>query len=198
VAIFVVAIGAVGLALLGPGGTHAPGNLPSPSPSAPASADPSSSWPPALTETFTSNLHGISVAFPSGWTPGAATEPWTTDDPPHQDEPFVDTIDITPSNSPFILLTSQALGGRTGDRWISERLARALCADTDAVTIDGRPGVLLAPECFDGAVALVTTDDRGYFIFLYGVDDAAWFREILATVRLHPEDAVDPTTSDPP
>ena len=63
--------------------------------------------------------------------------------------------------------------------------------------IDGNPGVL-APDCFDGIVALVTVQDRGYFIWLYGADDLAWFREILATVRLHPEDAVGAAPSASP
>ena len=48
--------------------------------------------------------------------------------------------------------------------------------------------------------AVVTTAGRGYWIQLYtsGDDpaavapyDRAWFEEVLATVQLHPEDAVD-------
>ena len=46
-------------------------------------------------------------------------------------------------------------------------------------------------------MAAVTTAGRGYWIQLYTGDDApvtydlAWFEEVLATVQLHPEDAVD-------
>ena len=52
-------------------------------------------------------------------------------------------------------------------------------------------------DCGEGPRALVTTGNRGYFIWLYRVDDIDWFREILATVQLHPEDALDalPSTS---
>ncbi len=48
--------------------------------------------------------------------------------------------------------------------------------------------------------AVVTTDGRGYWIWLRTSNDdpaavapydRAWFEEVLATVQLHPEDAVD-------
>ena len=47
-------------------------------------------------------------------------------------------------------------------------------------------------------MAVVTTAGRGYWIQLYTGDrapvtgyDLAWFEEVLATVQLQPEDAVD-------
>ena len=53
-----------------------PSPTPSPTPSTSPSASPAAS-PPPLTETFTSQMHGISVSYPEGWTARAATEPWT-------------------------------------------------------------------------------------------------------------------------
>ena len=55
--------------------------------------------------------------------------------------------------------------------------------------------------------AAVTTNGRGYFVWLYTVGDdpslnapydGAWFEEVLATLRLQPEDAVDPAPSSSP
>ena len=48
-----------------------------PASAAPASAAPSPVSPPPLTQSFTSQMHGISVSYPEGWTAQAATEPWT-------------------------------------------------------------------------------------------------------------------------
>src|SRR5687767_4549250 len=45
---------------------------------------------PALTETFTSAMHGISISYPAGWSVQAATEPWTSDALPFFREPFGD------------------------------------------------------------------------------------------------------------
>ncbi len=193
-AVAVFALGMAGLAIYSVGSSHVGGPPRSPSFSPSASPSP---WP-ALTETFTSTIHGVSVSYPTGWVPRAATEPWMNGIP-QQDEPFVDTIEITPSNNPFIALVSHAPGG---DDWIADLLAGAPrterpCPDREPIVIDGYPGVL-APDCFDGTVAFVTVQDRGYFIWLYGADDMAWFREILATLRLHPEDAVDAAPSPSP
>jgi hypothetical protein len=143
-------------------------------------------------------MHGISVSYPTGWFPKPATEPWTTGIP-HQDEPFVDAIEIEPSVNPFIVLVSHAPGG---DDWLADLLGSTtrterVCPDREPIVIDGHPGIL-APHCIDGIVALVTVQDRGYFIWLYGADDPAWFRQVLATVRLHPEDAVGAAPSASP
>jgi hypothetical protein len=187
-AVTIVAIGGLGLAVLVPGPSSGPGGPASPSPS--PSPTPSPSPPPALTETYTSSVHGISVSYPAGWVPKPATEPWTAG-VPQQDSAFVDTIDVTPSNNPFIALISQRLVGKTADRWMGDLLAMGQCRDSEAITVDGNPGVL-SPNCFDGAVALVVAQDRGYFIWLYGADDRSWIREVVATVKLHPEDALEP------
>ena len=40
-------------------------------------------------------------------------------------------------------------------------------------------------------MALVTAGDRVFLIWLYRIDDPEWFQEILATVQLNPETALD-------
>jgi hypothetical protein len=193
-AILVVAVGALGFALL-PGGLPGPAPTPSaePSPSPSASPTASPSAQPALTETFSSNIHGISVGYPAGWSTTPATNRWTSNLIPHQDQSVGDVIAISESNSPFILLVSQPLSGRSGDIWIADFLASGGCTETEAVEIDGTPGTL-GPDCFDGSVALVTTGGRGYLVFFYG-DDPTFFNDVLATVQLSPEDALDATPS---
>ena len=65
------------------------------------------------------------------------------------------------------------------------------CTGTEPVAVDGGTG-LMGPN-----LAVVITADRGYWIQIYTGDgapatyDLAWFEEVLATVQLHPEDAVD-------
>ncbi len=75
-------------------------------------------------------------------------------------------------------------------------------APIEPITIDGTQG----QQCAAGAVA-VSAGDRGYVIVLYtsGDDpaavagyDEAYFNDILATVQLQPEDAVDTPASPSP
>ena len=201
--VVVVSVGLVGLAVLrpgtgsnvgGPGGTPAPSPSPSPSPAASASPGPSVSPLPALTETFTSAIHGISVSYPSGWKLQPATEPWTSG-VVRGESKFADVIYEKEADSPFIAVASQPLAGKTLDSWATEYLAQFDCVPTEPVTVDGASGVLA--DCQEGPHALVSVEGRGYLIWLYRADDLDWFREILATVQLHPEDALDaaPSTS---
>ena len=99
----------------------------------------------------------------------------------------------------FVALASQPLGGLSGDEWIADYLARDVPVVTppSRSTIDGVLGVMSA-DCFGGRAALVTLDDRGYLIWVYGSDDVGWFRDIVATVKLHPEDATDSVPSPSP
>ena len=99
----------------------------------------------------------------------------------------------------FVALASQPLGEISGDEWIADYLAGdATCGDaTEPATIDGVSGVI-SPDCYGGRAALVTVDDRGYLIWLYGSDDVGWFRDIVATVKLHPEDATNSAPSASP
>ena len=184
-AVAVIAIGAIGLAIFIPGRAPGPGGQASPSPS--PSPSPSG---PALTETYTSSIHGISVSYPRGWTLLPATEPWTTGFV-QQGVPFADTIYEKEVDSPFIALASQSLAGKTGDQWAADYVASMDCGPTEPITVDGAPGVL-APQCGE---ALVWVGERGYLIWLYRVNDPAWFDQILASVQLDPENAIDTSPS---
>ena len=195
----VISVGLVGLAVLRPGtgsNVGGPGGTPSPSPSPAASASPGPSVSPlpALTETFTSAMHGISVSYPSGWQLQPATEPWTSGLVQGASK-FADVIYEKESDSPFIAVASQPLAGKALDRWATDYLAQLNCVPTEPVTVDGATGVL--SDCSEGPHALVSVQGRAYLIWVYRVDDLDWFREILATVQLHPEDAVGaaPSTS---
>ncbi len=194
-AVAVVAIALGGLYLINPaprGGVGGPLATPSPS----ASPSPSVTAPPTLTESFTSEIHGISISYPTGWTVQAATKPWTSGLPNECDPSSCgDLISAVVSGSPFLSPASQPLGGQSGEQWATRILNEpgweATCpAVTEPITIDGAPG-MIAVTCPDGVLAALTwVGDRGYLIVLYGVDDKAWFKQILATVDLRPEDAV--------
>jgi hypothetical protein len=204
----IVAVGVIGLAFFRPTSSQVGGPQVSPSPSPSVSLGPSPSTHAALTETFTSDIHGLSVSHPDGWMVQRATEPWTSGIVEQMSE-FGDVIcswgdqaiparavcDESPVNI-FLALASQPLGGVSGDEWIADYLVRdATCrGSTEQVTIDGVPGVV-ATDCYEGRAAFVTVGDRGYMIWLYGSGDVGWFRDIVATVKLHPEDATDTAPS---
>jgi hypothetical protein len=187
-AVAVIAIGAVGLSVLRPSpitgpAVVAPSSLPSPAPS---------NSPLALTERFDSDMHGISVSYPAGWTAEPATVSWQTGQPGDTDGAR-DTIDNGSSESSFIGLASQPLAGRTGSEWASELLATpgAFCRPpTEGITVAGEQGVLA--QCSDsgtnGLLALVWDQTRGYWIVLYRMDDRALFDQILGSVELRPGD----------
>jgi hypothetical protein len=172
----------------GPIATPEPTASPEPSPSPPAS-------PPPLTQSFTSTLHGISLSYPEGWTAQAATEPWTDSTfPQNFYAPNVDVLyDPTLETDLFLILASQPIGDSTPEDWLAEQLATPDqgCDTTEPITVDGGSGQI---GC---TLAVVTTAGRGYWIQLYTGDrapvryDLAWFEEVIATVQLHPEDAVD-------
>ena len=130
--VVVISVGLLGLAVLrpgtgtnvgGPGGTPARSPTPSPSPAASMSPSPSVSPLPALTETFTSAMHGISVSYPSGWKLHPATELWISG-LVQEDSKFADIIYEKESDSPFIAVASQPLAGKTLDAWATDYLAQ--------------------------------------------------------------------------
>ena len=203
-AVAVVAVGLVGLTFLGPtgsGGGGAPSLSPSPTVAPTATPVPLPTAPP-LTGQFTSERNGFSIAYPETWQTTDATTPWTSG--------YVDFSQTSgdvlyePSNpgNLWVAVASQPLGDRTREAWEAE-IFQILAKDDPASTcassaqpiiIDGAPGVIC------GQLALVTDGGRGYLVTLYtsGDDpayvapyDDAWFASVLATMRLHPEDAVD-------
>jgi hypothetical protein len=172
--------------------TATPAATADPSPSTTAST----SAAPPLSERFTSTLHGFSMSYPEGWTTQAATEPWTGGGPALFREPPADFLyDPALTDHLFLSLASKPLGDSAPDEWVAEHLYE--CATGEPIAMDGASGLIGAADC---NWAAVTTDGRGYMIWLHTsgdeawletVYDRAWFEEVLATVQLHPEDAVD-------
>jgi hypothetical protein len=102
--------------------------------------------------------------------------------------PFGDIIeDGSMSDTAFLALASQPLGGRSFDQWVADDPAFAEWGPAEPVVVDGAQGVV-GSGC---SLALVAADDRGYLIWLYRIDDHDWSQEILATVQLNPETALD-------
>jgi len=155
---------------------------------------------PPLTQSFTSTLHGISVSYPEGWTAQAATEPWTDRTFPLLFlVPQADFLyDQTLTDHLFLTMASQPIADSTPQEWVAEQMASDEgCAATEPIAVDGATGLIGADGC---NVAAVTTAGRGYWIELLtsgdepsvgSTYDLAWFEEVLATVQLQPEDAVE-------
>jgi hypothetical protein len=205
----VVLVGAV--VLSGCGGPAATPSAPALAPTASAGPTPTATptltiaptappTAPPSTQRFTSTLHGFSVSYPEGWTAEEATEPWT--DGPHS-HPFADPTadrlyDPTLTDHLFLTFASQPIGDSTPEAWIAEQMAeRPECTATEPIAVDEAPGLIGSEGC---DLAVVTTDGRGYWMSLRASKDdpsavapfdRAWFEEVLATVQLHPEDAVD-------
>jgi hypothetical protein len=199
-AVVVIAIGAVGLYALRPSSAPDVG-VPvvlSPGPSASPSPDPSA--PPPLGQTFDSTIHGISITYPDGWIAVPATEPWTSMDQLNMGPAMDHVWDPIIRDHLSVNMSSQPLDGKPGETWANEFFAHpdfsaeeACGGEPEPITIDGASGLLCG-------LATAWTGERGYVIWLYlsGDDpwlpqyyDEAWFRGILETVQLRPEDAVD-------
>jgi hypothetical protein len=211
-AVVVVAVGALGVWFLSPassstpvGGTPAqsasptapPEPSPTPEPSPPPSPPPTES-PPPLSGTFTSTRHGISLAIPDGWTTQPATQAWDGAPFPNYGDPSVDLIhDPLRQGNLWLMVASRPLGTADPDQWPADQLAAAGCTIPVALSVDGASGVMGADfSSSDCSVVFVATGGRGYQIRLYDSSglpgyDRAWFDEVLATVDLRPEDAVD-------
>jgi len=181
----------------------------SPSQSTRPSVSPSADLavPPALSETYTSNRYGLSISYPTGWVTKPSTEPWTSGIP---DFFRADGDVIHPPTSQgglWIMVASQPLAGRGGEQWVAEALTELVsedyCESTlgAAVEIGGAEGKRCTPSS-----AAVSAGDRGYVIMLYVSNDdpaavangEAWFDDIVATVQLQPENAVDVAPSATP
>lgn len=198
-AVAVIAIGAIGVVVLRPGTTPDIGGAPSPSPSATSSPVPSPP-PPALTESYASAVHGFTVSYPAEWSVRAASEPWTAGIP-FQLDAFADVMET--AGNRFLLVASQPLGARSGDTWSDAVSSNPDWGDTcepatEPVTIDGASGMIVT-HCDGTLTALVVVADRGYLIVLFGFEESeAWFREILASMRLDPQSAIDASPSPAP
>jgi hypothetical protein len=185
-------------ACAGPGSQPSASPEPTATPEATGRPTQSATSAPPLTESFTSTLHGISVSYPEGWTAQAATEPWTDSTFPLSfGVPQVDFLyDPTLTSDLFLAIASQPIGDSTPEDWVDEQMAsdEGCGTATEPIAVDTASGLIGGDGC---NVAVVTTAGRGYWIQLYtggeapGPYDLAWFEEVLASVQLHPEDAVD-------
>ena len=210
-AVVVIAVGAIGLSVLRPpapsgvGGQPTASPSPSPSPTVGATITPEP--PPALTETYTSERYGFSISYPTGWVTRPASDPWTAEYPDFGQTTGDIIHDPVSQGDLWIMVASQPLAGKTASQWLDDLVAGLRGAgecDTpiEPVTIDGNQGRLVC-----GAMAATSAGDRGYLIWLYtGGDDPAavagydqaYFNDILATLQLQPEDAVDTAPSPSP
>jgi hypothetical protein len=169
---------------------------------APASAPPSPIAAPPLTQSFTSTRNGISLSYPEGWTARAATEAWTESgysvlfDPPTLYLDFL--VDPVLGDHLFLTMASQPIGDATPEEWLALQMAgEEGCTATEPIEVGGATGLIGGEGCDHAAV---TIGGRGYAFHLNASQDdpaavapydRAWFEEVLATVQLHPEDAVD-------
>ena len=137
------------------------------------------------------------MSYPEGWTAQAATEPWTDSAFPllfsgTQADSLYDPV-LT--DHLFLIIASQPIGDATPEDWAAEQMASdgGCGTTTEPIDIDGATG-LTGEDC---QMAVVATAGRGYWFQIYTGDrapvtyDQAWFEEVLATVQLHPRDAVD-------
>jgi hypothetical protein len=209
-AVVVVAIGAVGLTMLGPrspsgvGGqpTASPSISPSPTPTFGATIVPEPA--PPLSQTFTSERHGFSMSYPAGWDATPASAPWTTPAQPDFGMPDGDFVfDRALRDHLFVGAVSRPLAAGEVEQWAVDRLNAMASADEcelplEPITIDGSAGQLC------GSIAATSAGDRGYLFALYrsgddpsavAVYDDAFFRSVLATVQLTPETANDSPAS---
>jgi hypothetical protein len=160
---------------------------------------PTTYVPGALTQTFTSAFHGVSLRYPEGWAAQKATEPWPEGGPPNLSDPTGDDLlDGDFGDNLFLTVVSRPLGAASLDEWFTDLLGDEDCTVRAGGTINGADSVLRS-EC-PNDVAAALSGGRGYYfelrtspddVELRALDTAALLDAFLATVELHPEDAVD-------
>jgi hypothetical protein len=211
-AVVVIAVGAFALSQFaapptepgssaGPTATAVPTAQPTTAPT--ARPEPTTYVPGALTQTFTSDIHGLSLKYPVGWAAKAATEPWTEGPPPNWQDPTGDKVhdDTTLGDHLFLTAVSRPLDGASLDAFFAG-LSREECSLSPGGTINGADRVLVSTPSTSCVYDLVlaSSGGRGYVfelraspddVELRTLDTAALLDSILATVELHPEDAVD-------
>ena len=197
-AVVVIALGALGLAVLRSPGPNVGAPLPTPSPSVTPSptAKPLPTPTPlptaaALNKRFRSPLMKIEVGYPGLWTVKPATVASTGVEGNFGD-PNIDTIyEPNLQDHLFLALRSSPLGSQTAEEWLAAQAVVTECPSTTPTTVDGNAGTI-GNEC---DVALAVKGDRGYVIHLYTSGDEpwvdqvynrAWFLKVLATVKLDP------------
>jgi len=198
----------VGMQVLRPSAPGGVGSASSPTPAPTATTAPSPSPAPvtSLTQSFASTMHGFSVSYPGGWIARPATEPWT-DRPAiaEFDNPGLDVLrDPVLADHLFLNIASRPIGDTAPADWMAQQMSGYGCTATEPIAVDGVTGRIGTNDC---DIAAVTTAGHGYVIQLtksnddppaVAAYDRAWFEDVLATVKLHPEDAVDAKPSSSP
>ena len=185
----------------GPGGsprltpTVAPSATPTPTVTT-ATAKPAPTAPP-LTGSHVSDLYGLTLSYPEGWTVDEGTEAWSLSALPGWGS-SLDTgdymLDGTDPNSLFILVSSHALEGQSGSAWaeaINAQPDPGLCSTFDTIVVDGLDGRVYG--CDEPLRALFWSADRGYLVAVHRSDDdpsyaevydRAWLDNLLETVSV--------------
>ena len=144
-----------------------PDPIPSPvasRPSAPSASQP----PPPLTGTFTSNMHGISLSYPAGWTvtrgrPSRGRRRTL----PRFDETS-GGLRLRPGSEPTtcsLEIASQPLAGASGPAWADTIGVAEPCPTSEPIVVDGAAGRLIT--CDGPMRAFFWSEDRGYIVLLY-------------------------------
>jgi hypothetical protein len=201
-AVVVLAIGVVGLNLLRPSASSGVGAQPSASPSATPSPSPSPSPASSASQamsTFTSTIHGLSIDYPADWLTDPATAPAKAPGL-NFGSPDVDYLyDGVHQGDLFLAMASQPLAGKAPNAWVTDFLDSfdgGCTGPRVSIVVAGTTGILCASDLF------ATADSkRGYFVRSYTGSDLTsaeeafysedWFRSVLATLQLHPDDARD-------
>lgn len=150
-------------------------------------AEPSVAGFPPLTGAFTSDVHGISIAYPAGWIPRAATKPWPAGEIVMQESDFGDIIQDPAGDNVFLALASRRIVAESFKAFAADYIGLESCGTAQPITVDAAPG-FIGSTC---PLAMVQAGGRAYLVWLYNIDDLAWFRQLLATVELSPETAID-------
>ncbi|MES2209585.1 MAG: hypothetical protein V4515_05295 [Chloroflexota bacterium] len=217
-AVLVVAVGVAALGsirtrlqpgVVGPGSSTPTAVAPSPSsPPDSGSAAPGIVIPP-LTETYVSARNGFSVRYPAGWTVTPATASWPANAFLPYGHPALDTI-ARPGEA-RLMVASQALGnGQTEEQWLAAFFRPYTGGEPcggdrstwPRLEIDGALGYLDAADCLVPIDSRISIRDVGFDalvfsggrVYQFGFDgdvDLAYFKALLATVRLDPSQAIN-------
>ena len=148
------------------------------------------------------------MSYPEGWIAQSGTELWT-DETQHPNTIGLyadDLYDPVLNDHLLMSFTSRPLGDSTPEEWVAAQMAGE-CAATEPIAVDGATGLMAANDCGHGHGrrhnrgprlldrSFVRSNDDPDAVAPY---DRTWFEAVLATVQLHPEDAVDVAPSATP